>query len=92
MVWVVIAVIVGFIVVTLWPPKNPSLGVEWLPLPSVPARITFGFGVYWHRAGRVIGVGLGLAWWNLPGTVLGFFAGFHLSRKSWLDFILGPPE
>jgi hypothetical protein len=40
----------------------------------------------------VIRVGLGLAWWHLPGTVLGLFAGFHLSRKSCLDFLLGPPR
>ena len=91
-VWVVVAVVVGIVVVVVHPPQNPNLGGAWLPLPGVPARLVFGCGLLWRGATGVVGVGIGLAWWNLPGTLLGFAAGLYTSRKSWLDFIDRPPE
>ena len=82
-VWVAVAVVVGIIVVLKHPPQNPGAGVQWLALPGLPARITFGCGLIWRTASGNIGVGIGLAWWNVPGTVIGLIAGIYLSGKSW---------
>ena len=91
-VWIVVAVIVGIAVVTVRPPQNPNLGVAWLSVSGLPARITFGCGLVWRGATGRVGVGIGLAWWNLPGTILGLATGIYLSRKSWLDFFDRPPQ
>lgn len=48
LVWLVVAVIVGWAVVAVFPPAD-----------------------------KVTMIGIGLDWRNIPGTVLGFFAGIH---------------
>src|SRR5438046_10202577 len=82
--WALIALAVGVAVVAIWPPARPELGSTWLPLPGL-TRIRFGLGLVWRTENGPIGIGLGTAWWNLPGTIIGFLVGFYVSGKAWFD-------
>src|SRR3989442_1087309 len=57
LVWVLIALVVGVAVVTIWPPARPELGSVWLPLPGF-TRIRFGVGLVWRTENGPIGIGL----------------------------------
>jgi hypothetical protein len=69
LVWFVVAVVVGIVIVIVFPPQaNANIGFG----------IRFGFGVIIGNAM----VGIGTDWWNLPGTALGLLAGMHSWRAS----------
>ena len=54
LVWLVVAVVVGFIVTFFIPPTD----------------------------GHIVRLGIGMDWRNLPGTILGLFAGIQSFRAS----------
>jgi hypothetical protein len=79
-VWLGVAVIVAYIIVRLFPPANPAMGTAWLPFWGV--HFKFGLGITVQMDTGTVGAGLGLEWWNLPGTLLGLFAGLQSARAS----------
>ena len=84
LVWVLTAFAINIAVVKIWPPERPELGLASLPVGPF-GQIKFGLGFVWRTVNGPIGIGIGTAWWNLPGTILGFLLGLYLSGKRWMD-------
>jgi hypothetical protein len=75
-VWFVVAVIVGRIVIAIFPPTDPTTPPLWLPGSS----FSFGVGLVFKTASGKVPIGIDLHWWNLPGTIMGAILGFVMVR------------
>jgi hypothetical protein len=78
-VWFVVAVVIGRIVVAIFPPSNPMARPPMIPLGSFDS-FRFGFGVIFETANGRMPVGISLNWWDLPGTIIGALLAFMLVR------------
>jgi hypothetical protein len=79
LVWFGVAVVVGRIIIAVFPPRDPNGGLMWLPLGQTD-KLSFGIGLKFPTANGSVPVGIDLRWWNLPGTVLGALVAFLIVR------------
>ena len=69
-VWFMVAVIIGIIMIYIFPSQGESS--------------TSGFGLVWRQPNQIDAlVGIGLGWRNLPGTILGLLAAWQSWRRHF---------
>lgn len=79
--WLLVAVALGCVIITICPPTNPIAAPAWLPVGLSGTWVTFGIGVTVATASGTVPVGISLHWWNLPGTIIGAIIGLLVFRS-----------
>jgi hypothetical protein len=69
-IWFLAAVVIGRIVVAIFPPSNPMVRPPMIPFGPFDS-FRFGVGLIFETRGGKVPVGISLNWWDLPGTFIG---------------------
>jgi hypothetical protein len=81
-IWFLAAVIIGRIVIAIFPPTDPMGPAPGIPIGSFES-IRFGVGLMFETAHGKVPVGISFNWWDLPGTMIGGILAFMLVRSFW---------
>jgi hypothetical protein len=84
-IWFVMAVVIGRIVIAIFPPSNPMARPPMIPLGPFDS-FRFGVGLIFEIRGGKVPVGISLNWWDLPGSIIGAVLAFMLVRSFFRRF------